>query len=218
MWKLVHRHASVLLGLTLTLTVAASGASAATLTTFLAEFTGDPIVLEVVLDDGVGPNQVEVSVDVVGEVLGDIRGVFMNIDDDALLAGLLVSGPDVTDWDFGGSVINLGNGANLISSASPCPCDLGVEIGTPGLGSDDVQSTTFTLTHASQTLTVADFADQFIGVRVTSVGPEGDREGSSKTVALVPEPSTGCLMLAGLAGLAIVSSNRRRRPRKPRRR
>ena len=146
-----------------------------------------------------------------GDVRGDIRGVFMNIDDDALLAALSVRGPDVTDWDFSGSVIDLGHGANLNSSASPCPCDLGVEIGTPGLGSDDVQSTTFTLSHAHRALTLANFADQFIGVRVTSVGPEGAREGSSKTVAVVPEPSTGWLMLAGLAGLAILG----RKPARP---
>lgn len=192
------------------LTLLAGDAAAGSISATLEEFTGSDIAVDLTLDDmGAGPGEILVTVSVVGPTLGDIRGVFFNITDDTLLAGLAVSGADVTGSDFSGSVTDLGHGANLNGGGSPCPCDFGVLIGTPGIGKDDVGSTSFVLSHASEALTVAMFNDQELGVRVTSVGDGGCRDGSSKTVALVPEPATAGLLLLGLAGLGI----RRRPPR-----
>jgi hypothetical protein len=191
------------IGLGLVLAVFTAGtAAAASITTTLGEFTGDDIAVELILDDAAaGPGEITVTVSVLAPTLGDIRGVFFNINDDTLLAGLSVSGDDVTGSDFGGMVSDLGNGANLNGGGTPCPCDFGILIGSAGIGSDDVGTTSFVLSHESAALSLALFDGEALGVRVTSVGDADGREGSSKTVALVPEPSTAGLLLLGLGAL-----------------
>lgn len=110
-----------------------------------------------------------------------------------------------------GSVINLGGGNNLSGGGTPCPCDIGVEIGDPGIGmGDDFQTTTFTLSHITDSLDLSLFDGQDRGARLTSVGlPDGSRDGSSKLGGVVPEPTTGLLLGAGLGGLAFEGRRRR---------
>ncbi|MGH7336852.1 MAG: PEP-CTERM sorting domain-containing protein, partial [Myxococcota bacterium] len=92
----------------------------------------------------------------------------------------------------------------------PCPCDLGVAIGTPGIGRDDIFTTTFVL-DATADLVLDDFAGELIGIRVTSVRDgfgdpkdefkDGPRGGSAKLVVTIPEPSTALLIALGLGAL-----------------
>ncbi len=177
---------------------------AATLSFTLDPFTGDDSEARVTLDDAAaGAGNIQISVEVTTGV-ADIRGILFDLADDSLLAGLVVSGGDVTDVAFG-SVIDLGNGANLRGGGTPCPCDVGVEIGRPGLrgGSDDFQSTTIVLTHETLGLDLSIFDAQQFGLRLTSVGPDEDhRGGSAKLGGVVPEPSTGLLLGLGLLALA----------------
>lgn len=101
------------------------------------------------------------------------------------------------------AVIDLGGGNNLNGGGSPCPCDLGVEIDSPGIGSDDFQQVTFTLSHDIEDLTLDLLSDQVVGIRATSVGAEGSaRNGSSKLLGVVPEPSTALLVGLGLVALS----------------
>jgi hypothetical protein len=130
----------------------------------------------------------------------------MNLSDDSVLEGITVTGPHVTDVEKF-DVVNLGQGANLLGGGSPCPCDLGIEFGTPGIGNDDIQATSFVLSHPDLALSLSLFQNELVGVRVTSVGTGDHREGSSKTVAIVPEPTTGALLALGLA---VLSAGRRR--------
>jgi hypothetical protein len=165
-------------------------------------FTGNDTEVEIILteiDDG----DIRVDVTVVDGV-ADLRGVFFNLADDSLLEGLEVNGDDVTDFVVG-DVIDLGQGANLHGGGSPCPCDFGVEIGTPGIGKDAFPTTSFVISHETEDLALADFAEQLLGVRVTGVGDSNDRGGSAKlSVRLpedptpVPEPSTALLLVLGL--------------------
>lgn len=138
--------------------------------------------------------------------IGDLRGLFLNVTDESLLDGLTVSGSEITSSVFSANnVINLGGGSNLNGGGTPCPCDIGLEIGSPGIGKNDIQSVTFTLSHVSADLDVSLLQGESFGVRVTSVGDAGgSRNGSSKLVGIVPEPTTAILMLLGLAGLASV--------------
>jgi hypothetical protein len=216
MWHSMGR--ALLAGAAL-LWLAAVPAGAATLTTFLGPFTGDPAVVQITLDDlGPGSGDIEVRVEVIASPsVGDIRGVFLNVADDTLLAGLTVTGSDVTDFltrlDTPGQqgITNLGNGNNLNGGGSPCPCDIGVEIGSPGIGKDDVFATTFVLSNATRTLELADFDGLPVGVRLTSVGLLGGaREGSSKLFSTVPEPSSAALLALGLGGLARRGARRTR--------
>lgn len=182
--------------------VAAAPAGATVIETTATPFTGDPIEVRITFDDeGAGDGEIWIGVEVAGGYEGDLRGLFLNLADDSLLAGLEVTGPDVTRVRKG-SLLNLGHGSNLNGGGTPCPCDLGIEFGSPGIGADDIASTWVVLSYEGVDLDVSLFSEQLVGVRVTSVGTDGRRNGSSKTVAMVPEPHTAGLVSLGLVALA----------------
>jgi hypothetical protein len=176
-----------------------NSAGASTIHTLLHPFTGDDAEVRITLDDlSAGDGQVEVTVEVTDGV-ADIRGVFFNLANDILLGGLTVTGQDVTSYAVG-DVLKQGGGNNLNGGGSPCPCDLAIEIGSPGMGKDDIWSTTFVISHPDG-IGLDAFRDQEVGVRLTSVG--WNREGSSKLSGVVPEPTTASLLALGLLGLAL---------------
>jgi hypothetical protein len=162
----------------------------------ISPFTGDSAQVKLTLDDAVQAGKVQIKVDVIPNPnIGDIQGVWLDILNDSLLSGLsVVSGLDVTQAVFGpaGTVNNLGGGNNLNGGGTPAPFDMGFQIGTPGIGSDDIQTTTFFLMHASVALDVNQFVNQDVGVRLTSVGlPGSSRNGSSKLGGTFDDPPTG---------------------------
>ncbi|MCI5096032.1 MAG: hypothetical protein MRY77_06940 [Rhodobacteraceae bacterium] len=140
------------------------------------------------LDDG--SIQVDMEVlqgddpDATGSI-GDIRGLFFNIGDETLLDDLSIDGEDVTSSQVeANSVLNLGSGANMVGDGRT-GYDVGVEIGTSGQGGDDIQQTSFVLSHPDG-LSLDDFSGEEFGLRLTSVGLEGaeDREGSLKLTGM----------------------------------
>ena len=190
-------------------------ASATVIEATATPFTGAPLSVLVTIDDGIDPDprKLVISLEVVGDDIGDLRGLFLQVADESLLAGMYVSGMDVTDSSFDANgVVQVGGGNNLQGGGSPCKCDIGIEFGSSGMGKDDLQTETFTLSHLSQDLDVSIFADQEFGVRATSVGPiGGGREGSSKLAGIfpvVPEPTTALFMMLGLAGLGAARGQR----------
>lgn len=223
---LTQRRFSISICSAIAVLASALSASATSVSMIAYPFTGADTSVRIVLTEDAGDIVVSLRVN---EGLGDLRGVFLNIRDNSLLAGLEVTGDDVTDFVFdtsGASVIDLGQGNNLYGGGTPCPCDLGVAIGTPGIGKDDILHTSFVL-HADADLAISDFANELIGVRVTSVSEfddkggkdpknDGSREGSAKLVATipdlgkpVPEPSAGFLLGFGLTALGYAGRARR---------
>jgi hypothetical protein len=193
----------------------ATGADALSIDTVTEPFTGTDTAVRVELTEEGGDIRVTATVTL---GLADLRAVYLDIANDALLGGMSAAGEFVTSSQFlANGVINLGHGSNLRGGGTPCPCDIGVQLGTPGIGKDDILSTTFLL-HASVPLTLSDFADQLVGVRVTSVGPDPDSRGGSaklggafpETVP-VPEPSPALLTAMGLGALGFAGRWRRQR-------
>ncbi|QRM27554.1 SdrD B-like domain-containing protein [Microvirga sp. VF16] len=124
----------------------------------------------------------------------DIRGIFFHI------AGIDNNSADET-WLKGLSITGLGSNAPLIQGIALdaegvkdvpegsnsdnmngrplTPYDVGVGIGTSGIGHDDVKSVTFLLNHATDDLTLEHLAQQGFGARLTSVGVAGSNRGDS---------------------------------------
>lgn len=182
----------------LLLTFTATSANAATILFDVSPFTGGPDSSALVtLDDSVA-GFITVTVDVTGAYDADIRGVFFSVDS----AFGEIAGADIGKFGFG--TCDLGNGNNLNGGGSGCISpggfDVGLSIGTPGIGMDDIMSTVFTI-ETLGVLTLADFVD--FGVRLTSVGLSGSgREDSSKLYSNnpVPLPAAGWLFASALFG------------------
>ncbi|MEH2372105.1 hypothetical protein [Nostoc sp.] len=165
-------------------------ANAASMNFTINDFTGADTQVKFTLDDAIaGSGKVQFKVDYLStgsNKIADLRGVFFNIFDDSLLSGLQIVGTDVTTSKFGlaGTVDSVGSSSNNLNGDGKDKnfFDAGVEIGQEGIskGKGDIQSTTFTLSHNSKALTLAQFSEQNFGVRLMSVGSGSNREGSSK--------------------------------------
>lgn len=140
-----------------------------------------------VTEDGSGSLQFIVTVLSTPSLTGDLRGLFFDLNNPLLLAGLQYTlAPLVTDFDTV-DVIDLGGGANMRGNGTQ-PFDVGLEFGTSGIGGvDDIQLASFTLSSTSGALTLDDIAQVEFGARVASVGaPAGRRADSVKLVAAAP--------------------------------
>lgn len=124
-----------------------------------------------------------------GGVIGDLRGLFFDVNavaDGTLANSLSIGGASAASTLKTGndSVKDLGNGANmngLTSSNGDGGFDAGINIGTSGIGADDIRSFSFTLSSSARALTLDDFANVDFGLRLTSVGTIGGaRSDSSK--------------------------------------
>lgn len=114
-------------------------------------------------------------------VIGDLRGFFFDVADESLLGSLAVNA-GTRFLQGNDNVTNLGGGATMAGLlGSDGGFDAGIEIGTSGIGKDDVRSFSFVLSSSQRGLTLEDFANVDFGVRLTSVGIEGgSRSLSSK--------------------------------------
>ncbi len=104
--------------------------------------------------------------------------MFFNFNDDLKLTGLAGLGSKITGFDTN-NVIDLGKGVNMQGAASPF--DVGLQFGNAGIGKDDIQSTSFTLSNIDNNLTLDDIANVKFGARLTSIGvPVGSRYDTSE--------------------------------------
>jgi hypothetical protein len=182
-------------------------AAATTIEALLTPFAGSPVEARIVLDDAAGnPGEIQVTVEIT-QGSADIRGVFLDVGLDAAdLSGLYAYGsPYITSFEYA-DVINVGPGSNLHGGSSPCPCNFGVEIGTPGAGHDGIQALSFVLAHESLMLDLGMFFEQSVGLRTTGINldPREGGGGAKLSGTLpVPEPSPAALLVLGLCGIAL---------------
>lgn len=140
--------------------------------------------VEVILTEVDGA--IEFTVNVLDDTgsIGDLNGLFFDLADDSLTTSLSVVGDDVTASAF--KVDGVSKLSSYVNMNGEVINDLGrfdggVQFGTAGIGSDDIRTTTFTITSSDGPLTLEDFALQDFGIRLTSVGAEdGSRDGSLK--------------------------------------
>ena len=164
---------NALFALVAALFLAAGAASATIVQATATSYTGGPLEVTLQADDAAIPGDLVITLAISGPgaTIGDLRGFFLHVVDESLVSGLSVSGPDVTGSAFiANAVSNVTSGKYFNGIKMPCPCDLGVEFGTPGIGQDDLQQVTFTLSHATAALDVSFLANQQFGLFVTNVG------------------------------------------------
>lgn len=147
-------------------------------TTFLVEDVssgGLPVSARVTVNDNGGTLNftVEVLATGPGQTIGDLRGVFFDLD--GTVTNPDFSGANVTDEAT--NTLNLGGGSNM-NGDGRTPYDHAVEIGTQGIGGDDIRVTSFSL-DADQNLTIDMLDGQRVGIRMTSVGAEGGSRADS---------------------------------------
>lgn len=119
-------------------------------------------------------------------VIGDLRGLFFDLADESILKSLVVTAAS-TDIRIGDdSIKDLGDGANMNGlTGTDKGYDVGIEIGTAGIGANDIRSYSFTLDSTARDLTLKDVANVDFAARLTSVGVlNGARADSSKLLEI----------------------------------
>lgn len=155
-------------------------------------FSGEPVEVEFDIADG--DNGVEILVSIVdGTWIGDMRGVFLNLESgvantlqESDVTATLVTGTSNGNDVLGAvkidenGVVRVKNDVNMNGGGNPGHVfDIGIEIGTRGISTDDIRAVLIIINN----LSVAQIVGE-AGVRLTSVGQaSGDGRGlSSKTV------------------------------------
>lgn len=160
--------------------------------TFTIPGDDDSPSIQVMVVEDAGKLNFTATVEESDSMTADLRGVFFNFAElsQNKIEGLSVEGDDVTDFAAEqGEVITLGNDANMRGKGIQ-PFDVGLEFGTMGIGKDDIQTTQFTLSNEGEDLTLDDIAHVLFGARLTSIGIEGERDGSAKLTATSPAAPT----------------------------
>ncbi len=132
-----------------------------------------------------------VTVDETAGQTADIDALYFDLADDSLVDGLTVMGADVTDENFAANkVTKIGSHTNMNGEIvnEYGKFNSGIQFGTQGIATDDIQSTSFVLSHDSVALTLDDILAQDFGIRLTSVGAiDGPREDSLKIGGTAPD-------------------------------
>jgi hypothetical protein len=141
---------------------------------------GNGLVIDVYAEQIGGSVKFTISV---VEGFADLRGFFLDVAGSG--TGHAVSGGDVAKVKAGNdSVTDLGNGVNMNGTKEKF--DIGMSLGTAGIGKDDIQSTTVTIAGIS----LDDLDGLSFGVRATSVGAA--RQDSVKLVGTFDVPDDEC--------------------------
>jgi hypothetical protein len=189
----------------------ASAAGATIVTAPASSVSGPPITGSITIDDGIDPGNLKITL-TLDVSKGSVRGFFAQLADESLIPGLSVIGAQ--GFKFDANDIGKSKKARGLGQAgTACPCDMGVNF-----SNRNGTSVTFTLTHATQDLTVGLFYGQDFAIKASSIrlanatrgiGRGNDHGNGIKQALLegqiptpIPEPTTAMLMALGLAGLS----------------
>ncbi|NSY40902.1 Ig-like domain-containing protein [Leisingera sp. ANG59] len=150
--------------------------------TFTIDGVVDTVVTITELDDG----SLRFDVEVLGTGnIGDLRGLFFNLDGYTVDGGLSATGTDVTGEKYGEEAIervlkDVNINGDVVKTLGKF--DAAVSFGTSGIGDDDIQATSFILSHESDFLNLDMLSFANIGLRYTSVGEAGGTRSDSAKI------------------------------------
>lgn len=102
------------------------------------EVTGDSMQVRVTISELAGSlglkNSLNVKLDVVSPYVGDLLGAFFHVSDETLLSSLVVTGANVTEVKIDANNVLKVGGGNVMNGAVSSGFDVGVRIGTSGIG------------------------------------------------------------------------------------
>ncbi len=156
----------------------------------------DPLVTVGITVFETGDGSLTFDLEVLTETgsIGDLNALFFDFLDPALLDGLSIEGQDVTDVAIKeDGVTKLDNFTNMNGEIvnEYGKFDVGVQFGTQGISKDDIQTTSFTLDHDTEELSLDYLLAQDFAARLTSVGEiDGAREESLKIGETAPDEPT----------------------------
>lgn len=186
--------ASMLGSLTILIAIAIPGIVQATSITSTLSDLSTGVSVTATFDDGITLGSVDIALSIVSNPGGvSLTGFYLRIMDDAFPA-LVVTGADVFNQGYYGSS----------SGMSPCPCYSITELGNSGVvDPTGITSTTLNLAHISVPLSLNDLGGSLFVVVVDVPGAEEAPFLKLRgELPVIPEPTTGALMLFGLMGLA----------------
>lgn len=153
------------------------------------EISGENVTVAVTITEVDGALTFDLAVAGDTGTIGDLNALFLDIADEGLIDGLTATGSDVTGTAFKeDGVTKISNFTNINGEVVKDlgKFDLGVQFGSQGMAEDDIQSTSFTLSHATDALSLEDFMLMDSALRLTSVGEaDGAREDSLKLGGVV---------------------------------
>ena len=186
-----------------------SAALAASTSLNLTDPLGSGYGVTISLDDAIVPGSLSISLESSGDALpiGELAGINFRYFDGPLFNGLEAIGPDVAQTVM--------SNVRVEGTTVFCPCNLEVDFGTVGLFElTGITETDFDLVNTERPISLADFGGSLVsvylavpGVGVPSNPKDVDNVRFIKLegeIPIIPEPTTGALMLLGLLGLASV--------------
>lgn len=134
-----------------------------------------------VINPSTGFRELEFSLtaEVSGDVEADIRSLYFHMADESVLGSLSITGDDVTGSAIQANGVNSvgngkGNGGNVKGKGNKADgYDVGVNFGTPGMGQDSIETTSFTLASSLGDLNLDILSEMGFGLRIQTTDDDG---------------------------------------------
>jgi len=124
------------------------------------------------------------ELEVIGGTVADIRGLYFNLADSDLTDNLIANGGDLSDQSYS-DASNFRNGNN-VKGGGRSPYDVGLDFGTPGIGTDQIAATSFVLSSIDGTpLTLDLIAQVEFAARVQGNNPDEETGGGPQKMSTI---------------------------------
>lgn len=131
-----------------------------------------------------GDGTIIFELSVTGGTVADIRGLYFNLTDTSFTDNLSVTGSDLY-YQYYGSV-SIVRGGNNMKGGGRSPYDVGLDFGSPGIGTDQITETSFVLSSIDgEPLTLDLIANVEFGARIQGNNPADKKGGGPQKITTI---------------------------------